>query len=264
MKTSDIRGMWVHNQALSDSSAMWDAKADHFGDIPIPGDDHPLIRAILENACLGNDKTVLDIGCGAGTYSLSLADRVSSVLGLDLSPCMVSLASSKAASMGITNARYEVFDWFSGDVDGIGDGFDIVIAHMTPAISSYNSFMRMYGLVKESCFITRTVCRGDQVRKHICDSLGLEMPDASRDMSFMINLLWNLGEEPRIDYESRPYESVVEANVFAETCIREFKDQLDPSNVSETDVADAVKELSEDGIIHLEGKWHVATLYFCR
>lgn len=52
---------------------------------------------------------VLDLGCGSGTYSLTFAQKGSEVVGLDLSPTMVSLAQERAGARGV-KVDFRVFD----------------------------------------------------------------------------------------------------------------------------------------------------------
>jgi SAM-dependent methyltransferase len=56
----------------------------------------------------GRCREALDIGSGTGTFSRSLAERADHVLGLDLSPEMVRVATSM--SQGYTNLEYRVAD----------------------------------------------------------------------------------------------------------------------------------------------------------
>src|ERR1700737_4940527 len=53
---------------------------------------------------LGNvlDKTVLDLGCGAGDNSVLLARRAAKVVGLDISPDLVEIARRRAQAQGQT------------------------------------------------------------------------------------------------------------------------------------------------------------------
>lgn len=219
----------------------------------------------MDNADLDDSKTVLDVGCGTGTYSLPIAGRVRSVTGLDISPRMIEYANRKVSSMNLDNARYVVHDWHTDGSEGLDDGYDVVIAHMTPAISSYDSFMKMYDLVRGSCFITRTIRRGDRVRSALCRDLGLDMPDAARDMAFSMNVLWNMGHTPEVHYESRRYDSEVSSAEMKSTCFREFGDQLSPDGVTEADVSEVIDGLSDgEGIIRMEGVWQLATIHFSR
>lgn len=265
MRTSQIREAWAPRDPDPNSQGRkWDGMADRFRDMPIPDEDDPFIRLVLDKADPGDQTSVLDIGCGAGTFSLPLAGRAGSVLGLDVSERMVGFANSKASAMGMSNAEYRVFDWLSEPVSSLGDGFDLVLAHMTPAISSYDSFMKMYGLVRGWCFVTRTVSRGDQVRRAVCRDLGLEMPDAARDMAFMTNLLWNMGHAPCVMHERRPYDMVRDESELSSEYCAEFRDQIDRAGLSDEDVRCTVSRFSEDGKIKLEGIWTVATLCFDR
>jgi SAM-dependent methyltransferase len=66
--------------------------------------DHAaLTRALLEFAAPQSGEHVLDIGCGSGTTTLALAERVGPngrVLGIDISAPMLAVARTRAASHG--------------------------------------------------------------------------------------------------------------------------------------------------------------------
>lgn len=72
---------------------------------------------------------VLDVGCGPGTLTASIAEAVSpgQVLGIDRSSDVVKEATSTAAARGLTNVRAEVGDVYS--LDYPDDSFDVVHAH---------------------------------------------------------------------------------------------------------------------------------------
>ncbi len=72
---------------------------------------------------------LLDVGCGPGTLTCDLADRVGpgSVVGLDTSPEVVAAATAEARGRGTTNVTFDV-----GDVYALAfadDVFDVVHAH---------------------------------------------------------------------------------------------------------------------------------------
>lgn len=54
--------------------------------------------------------SVIDACCGIGADSLAFASAGLSVLGLDIDPLRVEIARFNAATLGLANARFEVFD----------------------------------------------------------------------------------------------------------------------------------------------------------
>lgn len=66
----------------------------------------------LERAPSGRKARILDLGCGHGRLSLSLAEwaRQGSVLGVDFSAPSVEAARRYAAERGLANARFEAAD----------------------------------------------------------------------------------------------------------------------------------------------------------
>lgn len=62
-------------------------------------------------------KSILDVGCGPGHYSVELARRgACEVLGIDFAPAMIGLASAKAVDAGVQAiCRFEVGDFLGMD-----------------------------------------------------------------------------------------------------------------------------------------------------
>jgi len=74
---------------------------------------------------------VLDVGCGPGTITIDLAERVApgDVVGIDASPDVIAQAAATATERGVTNARFATGDAYA--LDFADDTFDIVHAHQT-------------------------------------------------------------------------------------------------------------------------------------
>ena len=57
-------------------------------------------------------RTVLDIGCGPGHYSVTLAKRGAKVMGIDFAESMIELAQKRAAAAGVADrCEFLVADW---------------------------------------------------------------------------------------------------------------------------------------------------------
>lgn len=69
----------------------------------------------------------LDIGCGTGHFTRLLAGRADHVLGIDLSPDMIRVASERSAFL--SNVRYQVADVMSYDLPA--ETFDCIVSMAT-------------------------------------------------------------------------------------------------------------------------------------
>ncbi|MFF0815590.1 class I SAM-dependent methyltransferase [Rhodococcus sp. NPDC003318] len=89
-----------------------------------------LQRTLAEQALAGldlaGDERLLDVGCGDGSVTLELAERLprGSVVGVDASPRMISTAASRPVPQGAT-ARFLVAD--ARDLPFAGD-FDVAVS----------------------------------------------------------------------------------------------------------------------------------------
>jgi SAM-dependent methyltransferase len=72
-------------------------------------------------------KRILDLGCGLGGLSLTLADAAMMVQGIDISSNMIDLASKNARRMGIANAQFLTLDCCELDTLDTSS-FDIVVS----------------------------------------------------------------------------------------------------------------------------------------
>jgi len=119
---------WVDRKFRSDVFERYRRTFEHLGD------------------CTG--KSVLDVGCGSGPYSVEAARRgCSRVVGLDMAPSMIELAKARAESYGVSDvceflvgnfpqqAPSEVFDYtiVTGVMDYIADpvGFAVGLRKCT-------------------------------------------------------------------------------------------------------------------------------------
>jgi SAM-dependent methyltransferase len=135
---------------------FWENMADHY---PLPFDSKTLVDtgriiAIAEAAGVVIDHaTILDIGCGTGTYTLPLALRAAQVTGIDSSEKMLGYCKRERAAHNLENVRLVQLDWTEGDIESLGfaGGFDIVWASMTPAIRTRDDLAKMRRCAKQSC-----------------------------------------------------------------------------------------------------------------
>jgi len=78
---------------------------------------------------LAPGKDLIDCGCGPGSITLGLAEAVSpgQVVGIDIEPRQLAIASAAAAKRGIGNARFEQASIY--EIPAPDASFDVAVAH---------------------------------------------------------------------------------------------------------------------------------------
>lgn len=77
--------------------SFYDILASHYDDLQLTGDTElwgPYIYGLITEFCKIKDPSVTDLGCGTGVITNYLASKGLNVTGVDLSPDMLSIASS--------------------------------------------------------------------------------------------------------------------------------------------------------------------------
>jgi SAM-dependent methyltransferase len=89
----------------------------------------PDLEALIAAAALTGHERALDLGSGAGHTALAVARNASEVIGVDVTPEMIAVATDLAAQRSIRNVRFEL-----GDVTALSypDGsFDLVTSRFS-------------------------------------------------------------------------------------------------------------------------------------
>jgi len=111
---------------------------------------------------LGREAVVLDFGCGPGSLTTRIAERVASVHGIDTSAGMIEVATWEADRRGIKNVRFTRAELDGGHQQG---SFDVVVAfnvlHHVEDVREVAG--RVSGLLKPGgLFISSTACLAER------------------------------------------------------------------------------------------------------
>lgn len=180
-------------------AAVWDASAHEFDSHPIPSWDNDAFLAFMAKDMPAFDNaSVLDIGCGTGVYSIALADKAKHVTGIDISANMVRFAREKAREHGVeTTTTFEQGDFRTTDFE---EPFDIVIAHLTPAVADGRTFGKMMGLARHYCALAKPTRRTDSVLDALKTLIGIETSGDRMDEDFLkaFAAVWLSGKNPHV------------------------------------------------------------------
>jgi SAM-dependent methyltransferase len=121
------------------------------------GVNQALVDAAGDRLAGAGAPRILDIGCGAGTTSLSLAETIASatILGVDISPALVTVARERAVAA--PSCRFLVGDAARWDAEG---DFDLIVSRHgvmffddpVAAFAAIRSRARPGGSLLFSCF----------------------------------------------------------------------------------------------------------------
>jgi SAM-dependent methyltransferase len=146
---------------VSDEGKFWSEKAKNF---PVynenDAEDMATINSIVgiaeSHGVVIDGKKIIDIGCGTGRHTLTLAKRAKAVTGTDVSPAMVETLLATSKKYSFNNVDTLVCDWRDADIKQNGwlKSFDIAWAAMTSALSGRESVEKMNSCAREHCVCT--------------------------------------------------------------------------------------------------------------
>ncbi len=259
---------WVSRSEWGRSEAKgpdrWDRKSRMMGGMPdVEFGNDPFLDLINRTADLNENMSVLDIGCGTGRYSIPIAYKVHNVVGLDFSPKMLEVAIKKALDNGRDNVSFLVDDWSKDRDDKLLDkDYDVVIAHLTPAIGSEASLRKMIDVSGGMCYLTMHLSVQNSINEGIDKILGDDPPDFKDKLLAALRSLWSMGYEPYLNYES----SIQEGALTVEEAFEKYSvGHLRSRSLNEYQrslVREYMESISEDGIIKERSDITTATIYW--
>lgn len=248
MNEQEIIERWTNSSGGFGQVEVWDEAAQGYAAKPIPTfKEDPFLKMIGSEGALSSDMSVLDMGCGAGLYSIAIAPFVRSVTGCDISPKMVEAANKKADEAGCANVRFVCGDF--ADIV-FTKPFDLVFAHFTPALGSASAFQKMMSLAKKWCFVAMPTRRTDFLLQELRQLVGVPLKDNKRDENFLyaFSLAWLAGKTPSVVH----YDDVWTDKRTLEEAQTVYSEHLVATDLREeqkTIVKNHLASIAQDGMV---------------
>ena len=200
MHTADWNRAWREMRTRKPSPArhakFWDGRSRSFAKhVTRTGYAESFIKIMAPEP----DWTVLDMGCGAGTLALPLADKVKSVTAVDFSEKMLSILREECLSRSINNismvhARWED-DW--AEV-GLGQ-YDVTIASRSLVVDDLKgTIAKLNHAARKKVFIVTVVGDGPHDRRAY-EAVGREL-QVGPDYIYNYNVLYQMGIYAKVDF----------------------------------------------------------------
>jgi hypothetical protein len=174
------------------------------------------------------DWTVLDVGCGPGTLALPLAERVHSVTALDFSSAMLQELRFRSDQKHLSNIQTIEASWDD-------DWHELSIPRHHVALSSRSLAVEdlQSALLKLDSYATQKVFIADKVGSGPFDpdlfaALGRPFEEGP-DYIITVNLLYQMGIHPKIEYIELEQEKVFSSREEALESIMWMIDNVTPA-----------------------------------
>lgn len=268
MTTEEIIKKWQYRSSSQQASVdMWDSMAASFGEHPIPTvEDNSFLKLLSQNKMFDDASVVLDVGCGTGIYSLALARRCKKVIGIDLSPKMLELARRRAAEEQLPNVEFICADWHELDPqkEGYEKKFDLVFAHMTPAVQSADTFLKLLSASKGWCAVSKPTRRTDPVSDTVKRLVGISehRETSDQDILYAFELLWQQGLCPRFEYEKEQWNMRKTPEEAYGLYVNRMKTYRGISAEEEEKIVQYLRSITENGLICETVDTTITTMYW--
>jgi SAM-dependent methyltransferase len=189
--------------------AFWDSRAeDFFKGQQSSSSTYPerIAGFFRKRGIITENSTVLEIGCGAGRYTIPFAKKVKKLVASDISSNMLGFMEETARSASLDNIEPVKADWKEADTRHpiMADRFDFVFSVQSPGTRDISAIMKMNRVSKGYCMIGQFARRRDELTEHIKATLQTPPhhdPHNNRERIISIfNLLWLRGLNPEITY----------------------------------------------------------------
>lgn len=262
-----IKKLWkpnIHNTKAG--IEWWNSKANKFSTKEIPTVENSICIRIIqrENIVFKRSRT-LDIGCGGGRFSFALEAMGAEVTAIDFSPKMIKKAKDVGSDRG-SNVCFLKENWHTVDLKEKNweKQFDLVLAHMTPAVVSAETFLKLIRASRGWVLMVKPTRRTNSV----LDELN-RLVDAERDtkvldetMAYAFALAWQTGGRPKLEYEDQiwenhqPLEEAIKEYVLRISSIHELSDS------DRKKIREYLESIAIDGIVYEKSSTTIVAMYW--
>ncbi|MDD3169763.1 MAG: class I SAM-dependent methyltransferase [Eubacteriales bacterium] len=268
MNIEEIKPRWNLRENNKQASIdMWDSMAQSFHEQSSPTfDENGFLQLLLSENMLDPETGVLDVGCGTGSYACAIAGKCEKVTGVDLSSKMIDFAVQKAKKQAVNNVEFYCMDWHQTDLkeNGFEKSFDLVIAHMTPAVQSADTFLKLSQASRGWCVLSKPTRRTDPVSDEVKRLVGIaeKRESSDTDILYAFELLWLQGLQPQFRYERQHWNMEKTIDQACLLYINRVKTYRDITTEEEERIKSYLRSIAQNGMVREEVDTTITTMYW--
>ncbi|AFD00553.1 Methylase involved in ubiquinone/menaquinone biosynthesis [Methanocella conradii HZ254] len=210
-----------------------------------------IIRYLMHDEKLRRGDTVLDIGCGPGTYTLLFAEVAKMVSGLDMSAEMLDRLRLNAEQKGVTNILAIRSKW----ADYIPDErYDLVFSAFCPGVNDPMALQKMEKCSRRSCcYVSIGDGKSPQPLYQLWEKLtGDHFSNEGYDVIYPLNVLLESNRNANVRYFTANIDVSMPSSKVVDNYITYFGMFMDIDDKKKRIINEFVSERSERDIYRIK------------
>jgi len=252
------------------SADYWDTAAKEYNqglDDPYHERLENLVEHLGKNRMLTQGMTVLDVGCGTGSLAFLLAGRGAQVTAIDFAGNMLEQAEANCPDGFKNRVHLEQADWKAVDLKDRGwlKKFDLVLAHMTPAVNTPALFLKLMAASRQSCCTGNWAGkRENNIRLALWQKImGKPLHDHPAGILIRFNLLYAMGYFPDIYFTEIFWQKTMSVKASVNYFTRFFKGiSTESESILTEKIRAYLTEIAVDGMVVKKNFGRIGTLYW--
>lgn len=154
---------------------------------------------------------------------------------------------------GHKNISFRLLSWQEADIEKLGweKAFDLVLAHMTPAVNSRAALDKMRRVSRGWCIVTKSVYRNCAVADGVNAICGRAADSyGHREILELLETLWQEGYTPEVFYERERWENCLNEEKAADMYIKRMALRGDISEEKKEGIRRFMASVSENGVVN--------------
>lgn len=267
MDIETIKEMWkprVNNQKAG--VEWWNGSAEKFATKALPTSEDSLAMRIIERekmispGCSG-----LDVGCGCGRFSFALEEFSVNMTATDFSPKMIEQAEIKRLERK-SKVQFSIDNWHTLNLEGKGwaGRFNLVLAHMTPAIVSADTFLKLSQASNDWVLMVKPAKRTNSVLDELCSLVGAEVESQTLEETvlYAFELAWLCGYRPKLEYDKHNTETSMPLAEAIEKYTLRISSSYYLSDENREAIKKHLESIAVDGLVHEKTQTEIVAMYW--
>ena len=232
--SADWNQEWMRLQAgrrRADDSFEWDKRARHFR----PLETAPYARDFIKLLALKPGESVLDMGCGAGSIAIPLAQDGHPVIAADFSPAMLGTLDAGIEYYGLEDRITPLELAWDDDWDLVGPVAKAVdVAFASRSVTTTNlkgALAKLDRTARRRCAVTMVANSSPRYDLHLMNAIGASVT-CSNGFVYAFNILIQMGALPQITYFESPRRDTFDS---LEAGVADFSRMLEHGNEDKVD-----------------------------